>query len=123
MQITLTIDLTTENLEKLKVFCEETGAAPKTKPTTKQKAASATKTEPVQETVEKEALAEKSPEQGAATKTVTLTDVRAIALKISKAGKSDVLKEIFAKFDATKLSEVPEANYAELMKELEAVNA
>lgn len=50
-------------------------------------------------------------------------DVRAVALKFSKVGKSDVLKEIFAKFDATKLSEVPEDRYNELMEELEAANA
>ena len=67
----------------------------------------------------KEAPAKEEP----AAKTITLQDVRAVALKFSKAGKSDVLKEIFAKFDATKLSEVPEDRYNELMEELEAANA
>ena len=108
MQITLTIDLTAENLEKLKVFCEETGAAPEKKPTAKQKPAGTAKAKP-----------KKEP----AAKAITLQDVRAVALKFSKAGKSDVLKEIFAKFDATKLSEVPEDRYNELMEELEAANA
>lgn len=119
MQITLTIDLTAENLEKLKVFCEETGAAPNKKPAPKQKPAPAAKAE----SKETEAPAEKPAETKAPEKTITLTDVRAVALKLSKAGKSDVLKEIFAKFDATKLSEVPEDRYDDLMQELTAANA
>lgn len=123
MQITLTIDLTAENLEKLKVFCEETGAAPKAKPAPKQKVAPAAKPEPKQEAPTEESPKENTAEQAAPAKAITLTDVRAVALKISKAGKSDVLKEIFAKFDATKLSEVPEDKYGDLMKELVAVNA
>lgn len=126
MQITLTLDLTAENLDKLKVFCQETGAAPAAK-TTEKKATVKTTTKP--ETTTKTEATEEAPqatERKAAPgdnkdieqKAVTLTDVRAVALKLSKAGKSGVLKEIFAKFGATKLSEVPEENYAELMEEL-----
>lgn len=122
MQITLTIDLTAENLEKLKVFCEETGATPNKKPASKQKPAPAAKAES-KETEAPAAPAEKPAETKAPEKTITLTDVRAVALKLSKAGKSDVLKEIFAKFDATKLSEVPEDRYDDLMQELTAANA
>ena len=118
MQITLTIDLTAENLEKLKVFCEETGAAPEKKPTAKQKPAGTAKAEP-----KKDPKTADTPAKEAPAKAITLQDVRAVALKFSKAGKSDVLKEIFAKFDATKLSEVPEDRYNELMEELEAANA
>ena len=115
MQITLTLDLTAENLDKLKVFCQETGAASTPAQTEKKTTTKATKTEPKQESEPKQqAEPEKTEEQ----KTLTLTDVRAVALKLSKAGKSDTLKEIFAKFGATKLSEVPEENYAELMEEL-----
>lgn len=119
MQISLTLELTSENLEKLKVFCEDTKAEVK-KPVAKQKPASTTKTEakPVND--------EKPPFEEAPAKeepVITMTDVRAVALKISKAGKADLLKEIFAKFDATKLSEVPADRYADLMKELAAVNA
>ena len=119
MQITLTIDLTAENLEKLKVFCEETGAAPEKKPTAKQKPAGTAKAEPKKDPKTADTPAKEEP----AAKAITLQDVRAVALKFSKAGKSDVLKEIFAKFDATKLSEVPEDRYNELMEELEAANA
>jgi len=35
MQLTLNIDMTPENLEKLKVFCEDTKAAPDKKPAAK----------------------------------------------------------------------------------------
>lgn len=113
MQITLTLDLTAENLDKLKVFCQETGAVSTPAQTEKKTTTKATKTEPKQEP-EQKSESEKKEEP----KALTLTDVRAVALKLSKAGKSDVLKEIFAKFGATKLSEVPEENYAELMEEL-----
>lgn len=118
MQITLTLDLTTENLDKLKVFCQETGAAPaqtEKKAPAKQTAKTEAKQEPEQKAEpEKKAEEKKTDEK----KALTLTDVRAVALKLSKAGKSETLKEIFAKFGATKLSEVPEDKYAELMEEL-----
>jgi hypothetical protein len=126
MQITLTLDLTAENLDKLKVFCQETGAAPaqaeKKAPATKAVAKTA-KAEPKQEAKEEPATEAPKEEAPAAEETkeenpLTLTDVRAVALKLSKAGKSDVLKDIFKKFGATKLSEVPADKYGELMQEL-----
>lgn len=123
-QITLTLDLTAENLEKLKIFCEDTKAVPTATVETKKTAAkpkAAPKPDKKEEAVPvKQEEAETTKETA---KAVTKTDVRAVALKISKAGKSDVLKEIFAKFEATKLSEVPEDRYDELMEELVAVNA
>ncbi len=54
--------------------------------------------------------------------TVTLTDVRAVALKLSKAGKQQALKEIFARYDAEKLSDIAEENYESLMADLEAAD-
>ncbi len=123
-QITLTLDLTAENLEKLKIFCEDTKAVPTATVETKK---AAVKSKVVTKTDKKEkADAEKQEEAKTAKETakvLTITDVRAVALKISKAGKSDKLKEIFAKFEATKLSEVPEDRYDELMEELVAVDA
>ncbi|MCX4317750.1 MAG: hypothetical protein OSJ52_14110 [Lachnospiraceae bacterium] len=123
-QITLTLDLTAENLEKLKIFCEDTKAVP-TATVDAKKAAAKPKAAPKPDKKE-EAATEKQEEAKATKETVkavTKTDMRAVALKISKAGKSDVLKEIFAKFEATKLSEVPEDRYDELMEELVAVDA
>lgn len=114
MQLTLNIDMTPENLEKLKVFCEDTKAAPDKKPAAKTTTSKATKTKA--EAKEQESTTEEP--KTSETKNITLTDVRAVALKLSKAGRSDLLKEIFAKFGATKLSEVPEDKYADLMEEL-----
>lgn len=56
-------------------------------------------------------------------KAPSMTDVRAVALKLSKAGKQTELKEIFAKYGADKLSGVAESDYPVLMKDLEAANA
>lgn len=50
--------------------------------------------------------------------TYSLTDVRAMALKWSRAKKQKELAEIFATFGAKKLSDIPEDKYGELMKEL-----
>ena len=127
-QITMTFDLTPETLEILKLLTgastdktEKTGkAAPepeqltfddldsgKDKKPAKKKAA-APKEEPAEEK-------DDAPE-------ITLTDVRAVALKLSKAGKQKLLKEIFAKYGAEKLSDIAAEHYADLMADLEAAN-
>ena len=56
------------------------------------------------------------------TKPPTKEEVRAAALKISKAGKQAELKAIFNRYGADKLSGIAETDYPELMKDLEAVN-
>ncbi len=125
MQITLNLELTPENLDKLRIFCEEVKAAPAEKKTTKKTAKTTepakTETTPAETTPasKPEAESEAPAEENVAAP--TKTDVRAVALKLSKAGKFDVLKEIFAKFGAEKLSDVKEEQYADLMKELNAV--
>lgn len=53
---------------------------------------------------------------------ISKTEVRAAALKISKAGKADILRKIFADFGADNLKGIPEDKYAELMKRLVEVN-
>lgn len=50
---------------------------------------------------------------------ITLTDVRAVCLKLSKSGRQAELKEAFSKFGAKKLSDIAEENYAALMVELD----
>ena len=55
---------------------------------------------------------------------VTKTDIRAIALRLSKAGKQKDIAAVFSKFGCKKLSDFdnrPE-DYPRLMKELVAVN-
>lgn len=53
---------------------------------------------------------------------VSKTDVRALALKLSKAGKQNELKAIFQKYGADKLSAIAEADYPALLQDLEAAN-
>lgn len=96
-QITLTFDATPENLEIIKKLIASESQA-------KQTAIAV----PVQ----------KSDTAPAPQKTVQLSDVRAIALKLSKAGKQDVLKAAFAKFGGKKLSDISESDYPALLDEL-----
>lgn len=136
MQITLTIDLTEENLDRLKVFCKDTKA---TAAATKKAAKKQAREEPVKEPTENDvapwtpgggeqddSVPITSPETVTeiekAKEKITKTDVRAVALKISKAGKSDVLREIFSKFGATNLKGIAEDDYEALMRELVAVD-
>lgn len=55
-------------------------------------------------------------------KTVSLTDVRAVAVKLSKAGKSDEIKKAIQSLGAKALSEVPVSKLPELLEMLEALN-
>lgn len=61
------------------------------------------------------ALAEAQP--------ISKTDLRAVALKLSKAGKADELAKIFADFGAQNLSSIKEADYPAVMERLVSVNA
>lgn len=47
----------------------------------------------------------------------TMTELRQAAAVLSKAGKKDELKAIFAKYGAEKLSAVPAEKYAELLED------
>ena len=104
-QITITVDLTAENLEILKQLCGETQRPVKTK---KESAKSAAELAPAPVPTE--------PTE----KPIELSDVRALALSLSKAGKQDALKSAFAKFGGKKLSDIKPENYGELMSELSA---
>lgn len=107
MKITITMDLTSENLNKLKTLlpdCDATIEAPA----------------PIAEPVAEAPAPTAEPEAP----TVTKTDVRAIALKLSKAGKQKELAECFAKFGCQKLSDFDARpdEYPLLMKELVKIN-
>ena len=140
-QITITLDLTPETLEILKLLTtasvkktgdntpepkqlsfddmesEDTGDVGKDKAPVKKSGKKGQKAAAPKETpVEPEAdETDDAPE-------ITLTDVRAVALKLSKAGKQKQLKEIFAKYGADKLSEIDAKHYGDLMADLEAAN-
>lgn len=104
-QITITVDLTPENLEILKQLC---GEAPRPVRTKKEAPKPATTSTPAPTPAE--------PTE----KAIELSDVRALALSLSKAGKQDALKAAFAKFGGKKLSDIKPENYAELMTVLSA---
>lgn len=97
--------------EQLSFFGNDTD---KPAPSTEKKSASATSKKKPEDAPPAE---EKSG--GDTPKAPSKTDVRAVALKLSKAGQQDKLKEIFAKYGADKLSGVAESDYPALMKDLE----
>lgn len=115
MKITVTMELTQENLSKLRALLPDTEIpgqvsmfdSPSEKPVA-EAPASAPATE-----------APKTED-----KPITKTDIRAVALKLSKAGKQKELADIFAKFGCKKLSDFDSRteDYPALMKELVSVN-
>lgn len=115
-QITVTVDMTPENLEILKQLCmpgetkKPEAKKPAKKTTDKPDSAEAAQDTP--KTVDTDASTEKAEAK------VELTDVRAVALKLSKAGKQDALKAAFAKFGGKKLSDIKPDDYSALMAEL-----
>ena len=133
-QITMTFDLTPETLEILKLLAgsstdktEKTGkATPEPEQLSFDDLESGKDKKPTKKTAAKDKKAATPKEEPAEEKDdapeITLTDVRAVALKLSKAGKQKLLKEIFAKYDAEKLSDIASEHYADLMADLEAAN-
>lgn len=123
MKITVTMELTQENLSKLRALLSDTEIpgqvsmfdSPSEKPV-----------EPVAEAPKTEAPASAPATEAPKTedKPITKTDIRAVALKLSKAGKQKELADIFAKFGCKKLSDFDSRteDYPALMKELVSVN-
>lgn len=122
MKITVTMELTQENLSKLRALLPDTEIpgqvsmfdSPSEKPveTSKTEAPAPATETPKTETPKTE------------DKPITKTDIRAVALKLSKAGKQKELADIFAKFGCKKLSDFDSRteDYPALMKELVSVN-
>lgn len=120
MQITVTFDSLEEFTKYLKPNEDfapeaETETAPAAEPEKPKRGRPKKADEPKVE----EPKAEEAPAPAAE---VSLTDVRAIALKLSKSGKQTELKEAFGKFGAKKLSDISKENYPALMEELAKIN-
>lgn len=121
MKITITMDLTQENLDKLRALLPDAQILGQTKfdapseRTDEPAPAPAPKSEPP---------AEKPAEDPAPAEKVTKTDIRAVALKLSKAGKQKELAAAFAKFGCKKLSDFDARpdDYPALMKELVSID-
>ncbi len=105
MKITVTMELTQENLSKLRALLPDTEIPGQVSmfDSPSEKPVETPKTED---------------------KPITKTDIRAVALKLSKAGKQKELVDIFAKFGCKKLSDFDSRteDYPALMKELVSVN-
>lgn len=122
MKITVTMELTQENLSKLRALLPDTEIPGQVSmfDSPSEKPVEAPKTEtpaPKAETPKTEAPKTED-------KPITKTDIRAVALKLSKAGKQKELADIFAKFGCKKLSDFDSRteDYPALMKELVSVN-
>jgi len=63
-----------------------------------------------------------SPAETAAEKPLTLEEVRAELSKLSRAGKTHLVKQILGKFNASKLSDVNPADYWPIMAMAQEVN-
>ena len=120
MKITVTMELTQENLSKLRALLPDTEIPGQVSmfdsPSEK----------PVEPTAEAPAPAPAPATEAPKTedKPITKTDIRAVALRLSKAGKQKELADIFAKFGCKKLSDFDSRteDYPALMKELVSVN-
>lgn len=114
MTITITLDLTAKNWKLLQQLVDAEVALPE-KPF-----------ENLSKPIEEHPIENPFPEpQGSAVpqadtlaKTYSKTDVKAVCLQFSKAGRQDELRAVFAKFGAKKLTEINEADYPALMEAL-----
>lgn len=125
MKITVTMELTQENLSKLRALLPDTEIPGQVSmfDSPSEKPVETPKTEaPAPATPKTEAPATETPKTE--DKPITKTDIRAVALKLSKAGKQKELADIFAKFGCKKLSDFDSRteDYPALMKELVSVN-
>lgn len=114
MKITVTMELTQENLSKLRTLLPDTEIPGQV----------SMFDSPSEKPVEPTAEAPKTEAPKTEDKPITKTDIRAVALKLSKAGKQKELADIFAKFGCKKLSDFDSRteDYPALMKELVSVN-
>lgn len=117
MKITVAMELTQENLSKLRALLPDTKIPGQVSmfDSPSEKPVEAPKTETLAPAAEAPKTEDKS---------ITKTDIRAVALKLSKAGKQKELADIFAKFGCKKLSDFDSRteDYPALMKELVSVN-
>lgn len=106
MTITLSLELTPQTLKILEQLCNEPHVMIHEQPEPK-----AEEPKPV------EKPEEVKPEEPAE-KVYSKTDVKAVCLQFSKAGRQDELRAAFAKFGAKKLTEIAESDYPALMEVL-----
>lgn len=123
MKITITIDTCAENFDDLRKFLDAMESVPIAPgDETPAGAPSFEVVSPKTPEAFPEPQAEAKPQ--AKTKPVdeqpkiTAQDVKAVCLKLSKAGKQAELKAAFAKFGGKKLSDIAESDFGALLEEL-----
>lgn len=118
MKIIITMDLTQENLSKLRALLPESEIPGQMTMFDAPSETTVESTTPAPTPVP----APEAPK--AEEKPITKTDIRAVALRLSKAGKQKELAEVFGKFGCKKLSDFDNRtdDYPALMKELVSVN-
>lgn len=123
MKITITMDLTQENLDKLRALLPDAQIPGQTEFDAPSERPAEPKLGPAPQP-EIKAPTEKPTETPAPEEKVTKTDIRAVALKLSKAGKQKELAAAFAKFGCKKLSDFDARpdDYPALMKELVSID-
>lgn len=106
--VTITLDLTPENLKILQQLCEE-------RPTIK---ITENGTLEIPVVAGPDPVKPVAPSEPEPAPSISKTDVKAVCLRLSKEGRQEELKAAFAKFGGKKLSDIAEADYPALMKEL-----
>lgn len=114
MTITLSLDLTAKNWKLLQELM-----AAEVEPCENLSKPCENLSAPIEKPAElpPEPYVEEPPHEAPA-KTYSKTDVKAVCLQFSKAGRQDELRAVFAKFGAKKLTEINEADYPALMEAL-----
>lgn len=107
MNITITMELTPKSLELLKKLIGED----QTPMTPERGIAPIVAEPPAPPVLPKTAPVDEQPK-------ITAQDVKAVCLKLSKAGKQAELKAAFAKFGGKKLSDIAESDFGALLEEL-----
>lgn len=110
MQITITCELNARNLEILKQLIEGD--------TSKILDAQGCTPWPPEVTPFSEAPMQEKLKPVDEQPKITAQDVKAVCLKLSKAGKQAELKAAFAKFGGKKLSDIAESDFGRLLEEL-----
>lgn len=113
MTITLSLELTPQTLKILEQLCNEPHTIVHEQPKPVENLS-----KPLENLTKSSDGMPAAPVEAPAEKTYTKTDVKAVCLQFSKAGRQDELRAAFAKFGAKKLTEIAESDYPALMEVL-----
>ena len=115
--IRVTMDVPANKLAALQGFLLDAEAPEVIEP------AKAKEPEAVPQVIKAEAprVEEPAPEEPKAEKTVTRADIRALGVKLSKAGRNAELAEVFSRFGVKNIKDLKEEDFAACHAALEAI--